>query len=189
MLHVKDAPYQPALLAAPVQGTDSDERYTPRWVFDGLGLTFDTDPAAPVDGGDCVPLAAAGCRWTRLEDGLAMPWRGLVWLNPPFSESTRWADRFRLHGRGLFLGPVANARWWHELVRGCDLLWHCRDFAFTHPTHAGKRSSMPLAFVAYGPDAATGLRRLALSGVHDGVLVRPESIDTADRATPCSSSG
>lgn len=43
------------LFPAVVQGHDSDERYTPRWVFDGLGLTFDLDPASPVEGGDCVP--------------------------------------------------------------------------------------------------------------------------------------
>lgn len=155
-----------------VQGPESDERYTPRWVFDGLALTFDLDPAAPVDGGDCVP---ARRRYTRADDGLAQPWHGLVWLNPPFSESTRWADRFRRHGSGVFLGPVANARWWIDLIRRADLIWHCRDLAFTHPSHAGKRSSMPLAMVAYGSDAAAGVERLAWSGVHDGVLVEVRS--------------
>jgi hypothetical protein len=159
---------QPQLIAAPIQERDSDERYTPRWVFDGLGLTFDLDPAAPVAGGDCVPTRA---RYTRDDDGLAQPWHGLVWLNPPFSQSTAWADRFRAHGNGVFLGPTANARWWFDLVRRADLVWHCRDFAFTHPTHAGKRSSMPLAMIAYGTAAAEGVRRLARSGVHDGVLM------------------
>jgi len=33
------------------QSFDKDERYTPAWVFDGLGLTFDTDPASPGVGG------------------------------------------------------------------------------------------------------------------------------------------
>lgn len=157
------------LLSVPIQENDSDERYTPRWVFDGLGLDFDLDPASPVGGGDCVP---ARKKYTRNDDGLDQRWNGLVWLNPPFSEATKWADKFRDHGDGIFLGPVANARWWLDLVRVADLVWHCRDFAFTHPTHAGRRSSMPLAFVALGSTAAVGLVRLARSERHAGVLMQ-----------------
>lgn len=157
------------LFPQPSQGLDTDERYTPRWVFDGLGLVFDTDPASPVEGGDCVP---ARHKLTRLDDGLSAPWHGLVWLNPPYSETTRWADRFRVHGQGVFLGPVANARWWPDLIRGSSIIWHCRDLAFTHPTHAGRRSNMPLAFVAYGDVSAAAVERLARSGVHQGVLAQ-----------------
>jgi hypothetical protein len=114
---------QPQLIPTAVQQRDSDERYTPRWVFTGLDLIFDLDPAAPVEGGDCVPALH---RFTREDDGLAQEWFGLVWLNPPFSESTRWADRFRQHGNGVFLGPVANGRWWADLVKAADVVWHCR---------------------------------------------------------------
>lgn len=116
------------LFSVPVQGRESDERYTPRWVFDGL--VFDTDPASPVEGGDCVP---ARTKYTRDDDGLTKPWHGLVWLNPPFSNSAAWADRFREHGNGVFLGPIANGRWWQDLADAADLLWLCADFAFTHP--------------------------------------------------------
>ena len=157
------------LFATPVQGTATDERFTPQWVFDRLGLTFDLDPASPVEGGDAVP---ARRKLTRLDDGLAHEWAGLVWLNPPFSAATPWAVRFMEHGNGVFLGPIANSRWWTDLANVADRLWLCRDFAFTHPTHSGKRSSMPLAFVAMGPAAVGGLTRLATSGVHDGVLAQ-----------------
>lgn len=157
-----------ALFTVPVQGRETDERFTPQWVFDGLGLTFDLDPASPVEGGDVVP---ARVKLTRYDDGLAAAWTGLVWLNPPFSAGTAWADRFREHGNGVFLGPIANARWWMDLASAADRLWLCRDFAFTHPTHAGKRSSMPLAFAAIGPEAVEGLDRLATSGRHTGLLV------------------
>jgi hypothetical protein len=159
------------LFPSPVQGRDSDERYTPRWVFDGLGLTFDLDPASPVGGGDFVP---ARRKLTRDDDGLAHDWHGLVWLNPPFSAATPFADRFREHGNGVFLGPVANSRWWVDLARVAERLWLCRDFAFVHPEHAGRHSSMPLAFVALGGVAVDALDRLARSDRHDGVLVTPE---------------
>lgn len=158
------------LFSVPVQGRESDERYTPPWVFDGLALTFDLDPASPVGGGDCVP---ARRKLTRKDDGLAQDWHGLVWLNPPFSEATPWADKFRRHGNGVFLGPIANARWWVDLAREAHALWLCRDLAFIHPEHAGRRSSMPLAFVAMGLRAAAHLEMLACSGRHEGVLVQP----------------
>ena len=155
------------LFYVPVQGRETDERYTPQWVFDGLGLTFDLDPASPVGGGDCVP---ADTRFTREDDGLSREWFGTVWLNPPFSNATPWARKFRQHGDGVFLGPIANSAWWTDLAGAADLLWMCRDFAFTHPEHAGKRSSMPLAFMAMGEPSTSALRRLATSGRHEGVL-------------------
>lgn len=152
------------------QGSDSDERFTPQWIFDGLGLQFDVDPASPGDGGDCVP---AYDKITKQDNGLAWDWVGLVWLNPPFSDATAWADKFREHGNGVFLGPVANARWTPDLMDAADLVWLCRDFAFTHPTHAGKRSSMPLFMAAMGATAAEGLHRLATTTTHRGVLFVP----------------
>ena len=36
-------------LFAAYAALDSDAWYTPPWIFDGLGLTFDLDVAAPAD--------------------------------------------------------------------------------------------------------------------------------------------
>ena len=157
------------LFVVPPKQIDTDERFTPRWVFDGLADTFDLDPASPAGGGDCVPATR---KLTRDDDGLAHDWTGFVWLNPPYSNATPWADRFREHADGVWLGPVANARWFVDLAAVADLIWLCRDFAFTHPTHAGRRSSMPLAFVALGARAAAALERLA-AGTHPGALMAP----------------
>ena len=157
-----------SLFAAPVQSKDSDERYTPAWIFDGLGLTFDLDPASP-GVGDFVPAAR---KLTRHDDGLAHDWHGRVWLNPPFSNATAWARRFLEHGCGVFLGPVANAAWAVELWDAADLVWFMRDLPFVHPTHSGKRSSMPLFMASMGADESAALQRLAHSGVHPGVLLR-----------------
>ena len=157
-----------ALFAYPAQSLESDERYTPRWVFDGLNLTFDLDPCSPADGGDCVPALR---KLTKHDDGLAHHWTGMVWVNPPFSRATEFADRFIAHGNGVFLGPVANARWTQDMLDAADIVWLCRDFPFTHPTHAGKRSSMPLMFCAIGPRPMHALERLAHTGVHRGALM------------------
>ena len=151
----------------PVQPLESDERYTPRWVFDGLGITFDLDPCSP-GVGDCVPATR---KLTARDDGLAHEWNGRVWVNPPFSNATAFADKFIAHGDGIFLGPVANAQWTQDMLEAADIVWLCADFAFTHPTHAGRRSSMPLMFVAIGSASTAALRRLARSGVHRGALL------------------
>jgi hypothetical protein len=157
------------LFGTPVAETASDERFTPPWIFHALGEIFDLDPAAPVEGGDHVPTAA---RFTRADDGLAQPWHGFVWLNCPWSNATPWADRFREHGAGIWLGPVANARWFTDLANAARRLWLMRDFPFLHPTHMGRRSSMPLGMIALGDRAAAAVDRAgALVGPTGGVVL------------------
>lgn len=151
------------LFTAPIQPATTDERFTPGWVFDGLGLAFDLDPASPVDHDTAVPAAR---KLTIHDDGLTAPWSGLVWLNPPYSQSALWVDRFIGHGSGVFLGPYANSRWLWDLVDVADLVVLSSDFAFTHPVHTGQRAGMALMFVALGPEAVAGLRRLCESGRH-----------------------
>ena len=157
-----------ALFHSPVQSQESDERWTPKWVFDGLGIEFSMDPASPDYGLGFVPAAM---RYTADTDGLSQQWIGRVWLNPPFSNATPWARKFLAHGNGVFLGPVANSAWCVDMWQTVDLVWFVRDFAFIHPTHAGRRSSMPLFFASMGKDCTAALVRLASSGVHDGVLL------------------
>lgn len=156
------------LFPAPVQSRETDERYTPAWVFEALGETFDLDPASPPLGVSRVPAAAV---WTKADDGLAQPWHGFVWVNPPFSHATPWADRFLAHGSGLWLGPVANSDWHDRMARASAAMVLLRDFPFIAPTHAGKRSSMPLSLHALGPRAAAALHRFAAMVPTAGVLL------------------
>jgi hypothetical protein len=160
-----------ALFSGHASTRDSDERYTPAWVFTALGETFDLDPASPLRGGDHVPTSS---RYTVVDDGLTKPWHGFVWVNPPFSNATAWARRFQAHGNGLWLGPVANSAWFSELGNAADRVWVMRDFPFVHPTHAGRRSSMPLGMIAIGSRATAAIDRAArLLGPPAGVLLGP----------------
>lgn len=109
--------------------------------------------------------------WTKDDDGLTKPWHGFVWCNPPFSHGTPWAERFLAHGCGIWLGPVANAAWRDRMLRSSDAVILLRDFAFTHPTHAGKRSSMPLSMHAFGDRARRALERFANTLPASGVLL------------------
>jgi hypothetical protein len=95
------------------QGTiTSDDYYTPKWLFDEMGLTFDIDVASPPGG---VPWIPAKRYFTMADDGLLQPWEGRVWMNPPFSNTNAWARKFTAHGHGVALIPVAKAYWFHEL--------------------------------------------------------------------------
>lgn len=156
------------LFPAPVQSPETDERYTPAWVFDALGETFDLDPASPPLGVSRVPTAAV---WTKNDDGLTQPWHGFVWLNPPFSTATPWADRFMAHADGIWLGPVANSDWHIRMTRTSDAMVLLRDFAFIGINHAQKRSSMPLSLHGYGPRAAAALHRFTERQPDAGVLL------------------
>jgi hypothetical protein len=84
----------------------SDDCYTPRWVFDAMGLEFDLDVAAPPGGPWHVP---AWGYFTAKDDGLTQPWDGLVWCNPPYSNYIPWAQRWAEHPTGVLMG-LASAR-------------------------------------------------------------------------------
>lgn len=68
----------------------SDEWYTPSWLVrqlaDEFG-SFDMDPAAT------AITAQAPVFFTMEDDGLSQPWKGRVWLNPPYSEVGRWMTK------------------------------------------------------------------------------------------------
>ena len=87
----------------------SDDWYTPPWLFDAAALRFDMDVCAPVDP---VRRTCPAVRYlTPLEDGLVSPWRGCVWMNPPWSKSLPWVERFATHdGGGLALLPATRSK-------------------------------------------------------------------------------
>lgn len=90
----------------------SDDYYTPAWVFEALGLEFDLDVASPPKPPEWIPAKA---HFTMEDNGLASPWRGLVWMNPPYSKPGPWVERFLEHGNGVALLPFSNAAWWRNL--------------------------------------------------------------------------
>ena len=74
---------------------------TPRFVLNALGR-FDLDPCAAPDPA-AWPTAAEHYVWPA-QDGLALPWHGRVWLNPPYGNAVgRWLGRLADHGTGTAL--------------------------------------------------------------------------------------
>ena len=95
----------------------SNDYYTPRFIFDALNVTFDIDVCAPFGG---VPWLPAKSYFTVLDDGLVQPWNGLVWMNPPYSKTTPWIDKFIQHSNGIGLLFTGKSEWFNNLWKQAD---------------------------------------------------------------------
>lgn len=103
-------------------GGGTPEWYTPPWIFERLGLTFDVDVCSP--GQHVTPWIPARRFLTREDDGLTADWPGRVWMNPPYGrEVGRWLKRFADHpdrdGIALVFART-DTDWFHQHVMRCD---------------------------------------------------------------------
>lgn len=98
---------------------------TPRILLDAIlaaagRAMFDLDPCSPREDG---PVSAIE-RWTEADDGLARPWSGLVFVNPPYSRALPlWVAKCAQEANGgtVVIGLVpsrTDTRWWHDSVAG-----------------------------------------------------------------------
>lgn len=131
----------------------SDEWYTPKYIFDALGCTFDLD-VAPGKTVTHVPAMAA------LMDGLADRWFGFVWMNPPFGARNGiipWLDQFFSHGNGIALTPDrTSAPWFQDAARKADAI------LFLSPK---VKFSRPDGTVGRSPGSGTVLMAAGMRGV------------------------
>ena len=155
-------------MAAYEAAGESDEWYTPKYIFDALNLTFDLDVAAPIGGPRHVPAKA----WlTQNEDGLISQWRGLIWMNPPFGHQKHkraWLKRFFGHQNGIALVPDrTSAPWFQEYGPLADAIcWVSPKIKFERPDGSiGGSPGTGTALFACGPVAAEALGRCDLGMV------------------------
>jgi hypothetical protein len=142
----------------------SNDYYTPKWLFDAIGLEFDLDVAAPVHGIPWIPAK----RWfSQADDGLAQDWgNSLVWMNPPFSDATPWANKFIEHGNGIALMVVSRSIWFEQLWEKADSIMATpRDLKFERPDGSQKNISFQTFLFAMGEKSANALKTANLSKV------------------------
>lgn len=163
-------------MAAYEAAGETDEWYTPAYIFEALGEVFDLDVAAPPDG----PLHVPTTRWLSA-GSLESEWLGFVWMNPPFgnqSTKRRWLDKFFKHGSGIALLPDrTSAPWWQEAApRASAVLFVSPKVKFIRPN--GTR----------GEQSGTGTTLLAAGKRGADALMRAQSLGVVFRPT-CSESG
>ena len=147
---------QPTLFGAPQTQLTSDDYYTPAWVFERMGIEFDLDVCAPPGG---VPWIPAKRYFTMEDDGLAQPWEGTVWMNPPFRNTSPWARRFIEHGHGVCLVPHAKSAWHIELWSSADAIVVPATGFFDF---VGGSIFIPVFFAAFGDDCVDAISRLGV---------------------------
>jgi hypothetical protein len=155
----------------------SDEWFTPKYIFDALGLTFDMDVAHPRDH---THTHVPAMRFL-YERGLESDWIGTVWMNPPFGNGNaaklRWMRRFFDHGDGIALTPDrTSAPWFLECWPRADLcMFIGPKVKFIRPDGSlGEQPGTGTVLWACGQKACAALRRAADRGL--GVLAVPQRL-------------
>lgn len=132
------------------------EWYTPPSLFDALGLTFDLDPAAPpLPAADWIP---ARTRWSA--NGEVLPWRGSVWLNPPYGPAlVPFVNRWIEHGLGcLLIAARTETRAFQRAAKAAGVVCFLRDRLHFIDEHGNQsRASFASVLLASGLKETTAV--------------------------------
>jgi DNA N-6-adenine-methyltransferase (Dam) len=143
---------------------ETSEWYTPPEIFAALRLTFDLDPCSPGPG-HWVPAKKI---YTKEDDGLAQPWHGFVFMNPPFGGRNGhvvWLRKFFAHGNGIaIVRAYTSSAWWHaEMPKAEMILFPRGKTKFIRPDGSiGKCPGHGIVLVGMGVVACEALRRCRL---------------------------
>jgi phage N-6-adenine-methyltransferase len=151
----------------------SVEWYTPSWVFDRLGMTFDLDVCSPGAEKTSVPATR---HYTIVDDGLTSPWFGTVWMNPPYTGIRPWTQKLAAHGDGIALVFArTDTAWFQEAAASATLLcFVARRISFINGD-TGRPAGSPgtgSVLIAFGDKAADAVRMAGF-----GLCVECASID------------
>jgi phage N-6-adenine-methyltransferase len=142
----------------------TNDYYTPKWLFDQMDLEFDIDVAAPKQG---IPWIPAKAWFSQENDGLAQNWGGkLVWMNPPFSNTTPWVHKFMENNNGMALLVVSRSKWFAELWDRADAIMATpADLKFERPDGNAKAISFQTFLFAMGEPSVNALHKTKLAKV------------------------
>lgn len=146
----------------------NDEWLTPPELLYSLD-DFDLDPCSCTEP---RPWMTAAAHIARPDDGLAVPWWGRVWLNPPYGGPNivgPWMRRMVDHGTGMALiFARTETELFHETVwraaTGVRFLKGRLFFCYRDGTQAKSNAGAPSCLVAYGEADAERLANLDIPG-------------------------
>jgi hypothetical protein len=144
------------------------EWVTPRPILDALG-PFDLDPCSPPL--ERRPWPTAALHYSLPQDGLALPWRGRCWVNPPYGKELGvWVERLAIHGNGigLFFARTETScfqDWVWPIATGMLFLNGRVDFIRADGSTGPSDGGAPSVLVAYDRLSRYNAERLAASGI------------------------
>lgn len=150
---------------------NNDEWLTPPELLKVLG-PFDLDPCAPVT----RPWPTASTHYTVQDNGLTQPWKGRVWLNPPYGRETyKWLARLAEHGAGLALiFARTETQGFHEQVWGkADAVFFFKGrlrFCRVDGRLCGVANA-PSCLVSYSQQDTGHIAKILMGGLIQGKLI------------------
>lgn len=134
---------------------------TPKFIIDDLG-PFDLDPCESDP--QPWPCAMTGYKSDGM-GGLRLPWRGRVWLNPPFHryEVGQWIEKMAQHQSGIALVHArTEAEWFEPIWRAAHAIGFLRDRLYFHypdGRRADANSGAPAVLAAFSESDAERLHQ------------------------------
>lgn len=152
---------------------------TPPELLASLG-EFDMDPCAS----QFQPWRTAVTQFNIVDDGLARPWAGRVWCNPPYGpHAEKFLKRMAEHGNGIaliFARTETRAFQEHCWRRADGMLFMAGRIKFRLPGGGTSGpAGAPSVLVAYGRDNVAALRSSGVAGYMVS-LDNPRQNPTAD---------
>ncbi len=145
----------------------TDDWLTPPEILNALG-PFDLDPCAS----SARPWPTARIHYAPPQNGLALPWTGSVWLNPPYGPLTgKWLARLADYGNGIALTFArTETAFFHDTIweraSACLFLRGRLYFYSAAGRRAPHNAGGPSVLVAYGEDHAKRLKQSGLTGAY-----------------------
>lgn len=150
---------------------NNDEWLTPPYIIETLG-PFDLDPCAP----KIRPWAMAKLHYSKNEDGLSRPWKGRVWLNPPYGRETFfWLAKLSEHKSGIALiFARTETKGFHEQIweKARAVMFFRGRLSFHYVTgQRGNTANAPSCLVTYSNQDTEKLAEAIRNKLINGKLV------------------
>jgi phage N-6-adenine-methyltransferase len=138
---------------------------TPPWVLDRLyaviGGHFDLDPCSPTKDRLRAPVRARRY-FTEADDGLSRPWRGAVYMNPPYGRAIAdWVAKAASEAAAGRAAPVialvparTDTEWWHTSVVAAGATVALLKGRLKFGGEGGQGAPFPSALVLWSEDFA-----------------------------------